>query len=192
MRELGVLIGAMEHGYSPDDFDYIKSQAAVWDREGGPAGRLLIKAARDVMVATGRGQTAPAFHLHFLSKSADWNEHTKEVARDVAEILEIFDPMRKQAFKLPDVVGAGAAAGKGALLGSMALGGGLGSLYWLLSRHANQDSADIEAMQRQVNYYDELGRELEDSMRRKYRYERGNQQPSGAPTQVAPSKGAFA
>jgi len=181
MRELGILIGAMERGYNPADMDYIKAQAEVWDREGGPAGRLLIKAARDVMVATGRGHTAPAFHLHFLSKSADWNEHAKEVALNVAQILEIFDPMRKQAFNLRDVGSAGLAAGKGALLGSMALGGGLGALYWMLSRHANQDTADIEAMQRQVDYYDELGRELEDSMRRKYRYDRGTQQPASAP-----------
>lgn len=174
-----MLIGAMERGYNPEDMDYIEAQAKVWDAEGGPAGRLLIKAARDVLIATGAGHTAPAFHLHFLAKSADWNTHSKEVAADIARVLEIFEPHRKEAF-VKDLTGAGMAGARGALLGSMALGGGLGSLYWLLSRHSNQDNADIEAMQRQVEYYNELSRELQDSMRRKYRYDRGEQQAQPA------------
>jgi len=181
-----MLIGTMERGYNPDAMDYINAQAAVWDAEGGPAGRLLLKAARDVLVATGAGQTAPAFHLHFLSKSADWNTHSKEVAAEVVRVLEIFEPHRKEAF-VRDLTGAVGTGARGALLGSAALGGGLGALYWMMSRHANQDSADIEAMQRQVEYYNELSRELQDSMRRKYRYDRGDQaqNPSGQPALAA-------
>lgn len=175
MRNLGFAIGAMLRGYSPSDANYILGKAAVWDRDGGPAGRLLIKAARDVMIATGRGQTAPAFHLHFLVKSAAWDTHAREVAQHIGQVLSVLKPHEKLAFSIRDAIGAGGLAGRGALLGSAAMGGGLGALYWLLSRHANQDSADIESMQQQVDYYDELGRELEDSMRRKYRYERGEQ-----------------
>ena len=176
MTNLGVVVGMLNRGYSPADFNYIKGQAEVWDAEGGPAGRLMLKAARDVLIATGRGHTAPAFHLNFLCKMGSWDPHTREVAQHVAQLLEVLRPHEKRAFGLRDALSAGGLAGRGALLGSVGLGGGLGALYWLLSRHANQDSADISAMQNQVDYYRELGRELEDSMRRKYRYERGEPQ----------------
>lgn len=186
MRKLGMLIGAIEHGYNPGDMDSITSSAAVWDAEGGPAARLMFKAARDLLVATGRGQSAPAYHLHFLSKSASWDVHAKEVASHVAQVIDVLGPMHKQAFNVRDVAGAGGLMGRGALLGSMMLGGGLGTLYWLLSRHSNQDAADIESMQNQVNYYNELSKELEDSMRRKYRYDRGTQpsRPGANPSAV--------
>lgn len=184
MREIGIFIGATERGYNPEDLDYIKAAAEVWDENGGPAARLLFKAARDLFIATGREHCAPAFHLHFLSKSADWNTHAKEVAQHLVQTMEVLEPMRKQAFSLKDVASAGALAGRGALLGSVGAGAGLGSLYWMLSRHSNQDNADIEAMQKQVQYYRELSKELEDSMRRKYRYDRG-QQPAAGNTAVA-------
>lgn len=179
MRALGIFIGATERGYNPGDLDYIKAAAEVWDKDGGPSARLLFKAARDLFIATGRPHCAPAYHLHFLSKSASWDEHAKEVAQLVVQTMEVLEPMRKQAMSLKDVVGAGTLAGRGALLGSIGAGAGLGSLYWMLSRHSNQDNADIEAMQKQVQYYRELSKELEDSMRRKYRYDRG-QQPAAA------------
>lgn len=175
MKKLGMLIGAVEHGHNPGDLDAISGAVQVWDRDGGPAGRLLTKAARDLLIATGRGHTAPAFHLHFLCKSANWDLHAQEVAQEIAQVLEVCDDLRKEAFSLKDIPAAGGAVGRGALLGSMGLGGGLGALYWLLSRHSNQDDAEVEAMSNQVRYYDNLARELEDSMRRKYRYDRGNQ-----------------
>lgn len=178
-KELGIAIGLTEHGYNPQDLAYIEGSNAVWDREGGPSGRLLIKAAHDLLVATGRGRTAPAWHLHFLTKMSDWDAHSKEVAEHIGQVMEVLEPMRKQAFNVSDAIGAGGTVGRAALLTSLAAGGGLGSLYWLLSRHSNQDSSDIESMQNQVNYYNELSKEVEDSMRRKYRYERNDEQSPG-------------
>lgn len=180
MKKLGMFLGAIERGYNPARLPSMQAAGQVWDTDGGPAGRLLIKAARDLLIAQGRGQSAPAFHLHFLCKSSAWDTHSKEVAAAVAEVLDVCEPMRKEAFGAKDVLGASGALGRGALLGSLGLGGGLGALYWFLSRHSNQDDAETEAMSNQVKYYDELARELEDSMRRKYRYDRGTQSRPGA------------
>lgn len=180
MRNIGIFIGATEHGYNPSAMHFIKAAAERWDAEGGPAARLVFKAARDLLTATGRQYSAPAFHFHFLSKSADWNDHAKEVVTLVAQVVEVMSPMHKQAFNIKDVTSAAGLAGRGALLGSVGLGAGLGSLYWLLSRHSNQDDADIEAMRKQVDYYHSLSKELEDSMRRKYRYDRGDQDQQAA------------
>ena len=193
MNDLGIAIGLTEHGYNPRELDYIKAANEVWDKDGGPAGRLLLKYAHDVLVATGRGRGAPAFHLHFLTKSAAWDYHAKEMAAHVANVLEVLEPMRKQAmmvahpFGVPALVETAGMLGRAGVMGAMGLGGGAGALYWLLSRHANQDTADMEAMKNQTDYYHQLSRELDDSMRRKYRYER-HQQPQ-QPAQSAQDGG---
>ena len=177
MQKLGKYIGFVEMGISPAYENFCEGVSDLWDsEEGAPAARLMIKGARDLLIATGRGQTAPAFHLHFISKSADWNTHCREVADHVASVFKFMDDFTKEGSAVRDLLGGGTFLGRGAMYGAMGLGGGLGALYWLLSRHANQDSADMEAKEHQIKYYNQLSRELEDSMRRKYRYDRGNQQ----------------
>lgn len=174
--KLGKCIGFLEMGAGPRIEGFCTGVSDAWDsEEGGPMARLLVKAARDLLVATGRGQTAPAYHLHLITKTASWHSHCRDVADHVAKVMKATWDFTKQA-SLKDIVGGGTFLGRGALYSAMGLGGGLGALYWLLSRHANQDASDMEAMRHQIKYYNQLSSELEDSMRRKYRYDRGEQQ----------------
>ncbi len=148
MNDFGVMLGCVEMGVPPKGFAFVEGLAeAMTGEKSASAGRVLVKAARDLMCATGYGHTAPSFHLHFVYKSADWNEHCQDVADHVTRTLKVLEPMQKQAFGVGDAMAAGGLAGRGALYGSMGLGSGLGALYWLLSRHANQDDSDIESMQ---------------------------------------------
>jgi hypothetical protein len=176
MREFGILLGCAEMGVMPESFHVVEGIAdAMSGEKSASAGRLIVKAARDVMVATGRGYSAPAFHLYFILKSADWNTHCQEVTNHIVRTLKVLEPMHKQALTIPDALGAAGLAGRGALYSSLGLGGGLGTLYWLLNRHANQDDADVESMKHQIHYYHQLSNELDDSLRRKYHYEHPDQ-----------------
>lgn len=176
MYQLGELAACLEYGYLPADLPFIKGATARWNAEGGPAARLLLKVACDVLQVAGRGRTAPAFHLHGIVKAGMWNAHVREVCDTVGQVLQVMQPRTqvflKQAFvNAKDIIGLGGLGMRTALLGSLAAGGGLGALAWLLNRHSSQDSAEIEAMQHQKDYYSDLARELESSMRRKYRYD---------------------
>ena len=180
MNTFGKYIACVEAGIAPHVLPQMEGAAAVLQGEKmASAGRLIAKAAYDVMQVCGRGNEAPAFHLRFIAKSADWNTHYQEVVDHVVRTLKVLEPLQKQASIVPDVVSGLGLAGRTALYGSLGAGAGLGSLYWLLSRHANQDDSDIEAMNRQVHYYDQLSKELSDSMKRKYHYDR-KQQPAAA------------
>jgi hypothetical protein len=180
MREFGVLLGCAEMGVAPKDFPFVDGLAqALTGEESEKVGRLLVKAARDVMCATGHGKEAPSFHLHFVYKSADWNTHCQEVADHVAQVLTVLHPLEKKASSMAGNLAAGAGLGlKGVGYGALGAGGGLGALYWLLSRHATQDDADSASMQHQIDYYNNLSRELSDSMKRKYQYDQESQPPA--------------
>ena len=176
-HDLGRMFGCLEYGFSPRSIDYIEG-AASRGVDGG-VGRQLFKAAHDIMSITGRGSSAPALHLMMLSKQADWTLHSDEVFRDISRLLLASQPMEKAAFS-----GAASLANTGAkalTTGTLAGGAGLGALYFMLNRHATQDEADSEAMQHQVDYYNHLSRELEDSMRRKYHYDQGSNATRRAP-----------
>lgn len=173
-------MGCAEMGVMPESFHIVEGIASGMDgAKSASAGRLVVKAARDVLVATGRGYSAPSFHLYFVAKSADWNRHCQDVTDHVVRVLKVLEPMQKQAFTVPDAIGAAGLAGRGALYTSLGLGGGLGTLYWLLNRHATQDDSDAESMKHQIHYYHQLSNELDDSLRRKYHYE--HPEPNGQP-----------
>ncbi len=177
MREFGVLLGCAEMGVAPKDFPFVDGLAqALTGEESGKVGRVLVKAARDIMCATGHGNEAPSFHLHFVYKSADWNTHCQDVADHVAQVLTLLKPLEKKASNLVgNLEGAVGLGVKGVGYGALGAGGLLGSLYWLLSRHATQDESDAASMQHQVDYYNNLSRELSDSMKRKYQYDQESQ-----------------
>jgi len=187
MKDFGILLGCAEMGVAPESFSVLEGIAETMDKSSS-AERLLVKAAYDLMVATGREFEAPTYHLRFVAKAAHWSDHCREIAGHVARTLKVLEPMQKQAFSLGDAGGAAMLGLRGLGYGSLGLGAGLGSLYWLLSRHANQDDADIESMKHQVHYYNQLSKELNDSMRRKYRYERGTEQ-SNQPSQSGQGQG---
>ena len=168
-KEFGIMLGCAEHQVAVTSFPFIQGMAKRANSpDNGPAGRALIKAAHDVMVACGYENTAPRMHLLLVAEQPAWNPHCQDVMNHVAGVLQVMAPMEKVAFS--DVMSGIGTAARGVGYGSIGAGAGLGALYWLLSRHVTQDDADIEAKQQQADYYHSLSRELKDSMDRKYRY----------------------
>lgn len=143
--------------------------------DGAAVERLLVKAAHACMFFSDMGHLAPAMHLKLVSDQSHWGPHCEEVATNVSRALSVLEPMHKQAFaEITEGIGAGT---KGLGYASLGAGAGLGSLYWLLSRHANQEAANLEASKKQIEYYHQLSRELNHSMRRKYHYDPASQAP---------------
>jgi len=136
--------------------------------DSAPAKRLLLKSAHDIMVFCGDGHAAPARHLEILSELPGWSRHSEDVYLELVKACALSENLEKQAFA-ETVEGAGSLA-KGLGYAGILGGAGLGSLYWLLSRHATQNEADVEAEKQKLNYYHHLNRELQDSLKRKYRY----------------------
>lgn len=169
-RDFGILMACAEHQVPAEQFPHITGMAVkMASAEAAPAQRLLVKAAHACLVFCKQAHTAPAFHLSLVAEQPVWNDHCREVAQQVSQTLQVLEPMHKQAFaEVSDGIGA---AGRGALYGSVGAGAGVGALYWLLSRHANQEAEDIESKKNQVRYYHNLSRELNDGMRRKYHYD---------------------
>lgn len=167
---LGLLLGAVESGMTPAALSFCHGQNQKLARDTtGKIGRVLVREAHAVMQATKFANSAPSFHLKFVADSKDWTSHHQEVADDVTRVFALLRPMKKKAF-MPDAVAGAGLAARGLAGASLGTGAGLGALYWLLSRHSNQDSADLESMQHQIDYYNDLGKELDHSMRRKHRY----------------------
>lgn len=169
-RNIGTLLGCVEMGIAPSELAICSGLARAWDQNGEPAQRLIVKSAHDLMVVTGHGHTAPAIHLRLVVESPEWSPHSREVAEHVVHTLMANDQLEKMASGVPSVISGGGDILKALGYGSLGVGAGLGGLYYLLSRHANQEEADTEAKKHQVDHYDRLARELNESLRRKYRY----------------------
>jgi hypothetical protein len=172
--ELGVVAACFDHGVDPSRFHVWEAQAKRASAANGAVGRRLLKRAFAVLVLAGRAKSAAAQHLRLAAALPEWNDHCQELTDDVCRVLRALQPFAKQAFA--DTLEGAHAALKGGWYAALGAGAGLGSLYWLLARHANQDDADVEATRNQAYYYQDLGREIEDTLRRKYNYT-GYQKP---------------
>lgn len=157
-------------GVNPSEYTFRKGAAAAHEQNPGAVGRAILKTAHEIMCFTGRGATAAAFHLDLITKSADWHPQFQETADTVIRALIATKAFQKQAFHAGDLTAAVGSLAKGVGYGSLGAGAGAGSLYWLLSRHAKQDDADIAAKQQQLDYYNQLSSEIQDAMNRKYQY----------------------
>jgi hypothetical protein len=147
-NSFGILMACAEAGVSPQSYETVAGMTKCASADWAPAGRLVIKAAKDAMEATGYGRTAPCIHLRLLCKeAADWSTHHDDVFLHVIRTVKVLEPLCKQAFS--DVMSGLGTAGRLGMYLPAGVGAGLGSLYWLLSRHANQDSADTESMAHQ-------------------------------------------
>jgi len=138
--------------------------------DGEPVRRMVLKAAADCMHAFGAPGHPATWHAHFAAKSAVWTQHHAGLYDTVVRTCRLHDGLHKQAFA--DAAAAAGLAGKGIGYGALLGGAGLGSLYWLLSRHASQDAAEVEAMKQQEEYYRRLGHQLQGSLANEYRYDR--------------------
>lgn len=167
--QFGIQLECISRGIDPSDFHKYAAVAEVMaSKEAAPAKRLLLKAAHDLMVLCGDGTKAAAFHLQQVIELPGWSTHADDVYNTVVQACAANDCLEKHAFN-DTVEGLGHVA-KGLGYAGVLGGAGMGSLYWLLSRHATQDEKDNEARKQQLNYYNQLNRELQDSLARKYRY----------------------
>ena len=169
IEKLGAFTACIEAGISPDfapqaegAFEKLSSE------EAAPIGRLLLQGAIAAMDVSGFGATLPALHLKLAAFDPVWTEHSQDLADHVSTVLEILEPMEKKAFG--DVT-EGLGLGVRTLgYGAVGAGGALGSLLWLLNRHAQEENADQESTKKQINYYHNLSKELHESLQRKYGY----------------------
>lgn len=167
-QSVGIELACANLGVKPGEYQFRKGAASVQDE--GVIGRSIAKIANEVMCFCGRGWTAPARHLEMISKSAAWFPQHQEAVNTVLRALIATQAFQKQAVHVADIIGGTGSLAKGIGYGAAIGGSGLGSLYWLLSRHSRQDDADIDAMTREKDYYTQLSGEIEDAMKRKYNY----------------------
>lgn len=159
----------MSHGRSPGELTKIAAVAhRMASPDAVPAKRLVVKSAHDVMCFCGDEFSAPAQHLKMIHELPGWSAHAEDVYGTVVKSCAVAECLEKHAF-------ADAAEGIGSLAKGVGytgvLGGaGLGALYWMLSRHASQGTADVESKKHQLAYYNQLNHELQESMRNKYPY----------------------
>jgi len=170
-----------ERDVRPDTFSTLSGIAKEAAANPGPTGRLIAKAAAEVLTECGRGNTAPAIHLALISKQANWVPQFQDAVNIVLDCIKMLEPMQKSAFNLGDALGAGESLVKGVGYGTLGAGVGAGTLWWLLSRHALQSDVKERAIQGKIDYYNQLSSEIEDQLRRRYGYADSAQQPSAPP-----------
>ena len=167
--QLGADMALMANGRHPGDLHKIAAVAhRMASPDAAPAKRLVIKSAHDVMTICGGEFTAPAQHLKILHDLPGWSTHAQDVYETVVKSCALAETLEKRAFA-DTVEGVGSLA-KGIGYAGIAGGAGLGALYWMLARHANQGDADVESKKHQLAYYNRLNAELKDSLQRKYQY----------------------
>lgn len=166
-----------------DDLNASRGLLEKLAADGEPVQRLVLKAAADCMRRFGMVGHPATWHAHLAAKSATWTPHHTGVYDTVVRTCRLFDGFRKQAFT--DAASALGLAGKGVGYGALLGGAGLGSLYWLLSRHSSQDAAEVEAMKQQEEYYRRLGHQLQSSMDNEYRYDREHETRKRRPRQTS-------
>lgn len=170
MRQFGELLACVANGFHPSALNERRGMAQKVASSDVP-GRLLLRMATRCMELCGSDRGAPYFHLKKVASRPEWDAHSREVFRLVASAIQNTDSQTKQASMVPSLLGLGARVG---VYGAGIAGGLGGYLYWLANRDSREGTAEMEAMKQQIAYYDELNRELNESLRRKYRYEPGS------------------
>lgn len=179
-RELGITVGLLESGTPPNLLPELSGFAKQAAASQETWGRPILRLAARLLGSSRFSKSAACFHLHLLNEQP-WSSHSEDVLAQVVDASRAMSQMAKQAAALGDALnmggkwmGPGAAglglAGKGLIYGGLGAGAGLGSLWWLLNRHASEDDAENESKQHQVDYYNRLAAEIEESMRRKNAY----------------------
>lgn len=161
-RDFGVLIGAAMIGVDAVTVKKAAHQQRVMDSpEAAPFNRELCKIAAAAFEADGASTSAPAILFQNLAKVEKWypefNRFTDCVKRAMA----------KQAMFLPAAIATDSSIGgpTRSLLALGALGGlGVGSLGFLLSRHASQSSAENAALLEKVKAFKQLRQDIEEDM----------------------------
>lgn len=180
IRDLGFAVGLLENQMPLSRRDELVGFAKVAAAHQDQWGRPILRVAANLLANTGHAKSAAYFHLKLLNEQP-WSKHASTVLEQVVDAIRATTQETKRASVLGEMLtlggnfaGPGAAglglAGKSLLYGGVGAGAGLGSLYWLLNRHASEDDAENETKQHQVDYYQRLAREVEETMRRNNDY----------------------
>ena len=162
--EFGAILAASRRDISREELQFRKGAAAVMDSpEAAPFHRELCKIATAAYSTAGEPAHPHAILFRNLSQAEDW----------YPEYRRFTDPIRRGLAKnatslLPAVAALHDKAGGGimkTLTAGGALGGAaLGSLAFLLTRNAQQSSAENTALLEKVKAYKQLKRDIEEDM----------------------------
>jgi hypothetical protein len=167
--DMGAALTAARYGLTHDELLYKRAQAQVMDSEEAvPFRRELCKIAYVAFETAGDPHCAEAILFSNLAKEAEWypafNRFTDSVLRSLAK-----QTLAKEAtMLLPAIAAVHDKAGGGVLktlAATGALGGAaLGSLAFLLSRNAQQSSAENAILLEKVKAYKQLKRDIQEDM----------------------------
>lgn len=150
-------------GIGSDELTRRRAGAAVMDGpEGAPFKREICKIAAAAFEASGDKGNPKAILFSRLAGEDEWHAAYDRFTDPVLRALG------KQAGILPafamasDKLGAGTV--KNLVAGGVLGGGALGSLAFLLSRNAQQSSAENAMLMEKIRAYKELKRDIEEDM----------------------------
>ena len=162
--EMGAALTAARHGLTRDELLQKRARAEVMDSaEAGPFHQELCKIARAAFEADGDTTSAESILFDRLSRVEAWdpafNRFTAPVLRSLSKQATVLLPA---VAALHDKAGGGVMK---TLTAGGALGGAaLGSLAFLLSRNAQQSSAENAALLEKVKAYKRLKRDITEDM----------------------------
>jgi hypothetical protein len=160
--QFGARVGAAMLGIDHSGLNHmLGSEKVMASAEAAPFNRELCKIAAAALAVDGDNHTPAAILFNNLSQVEEWHPGYNRFSDCVKRA------MAKQAM-LPAVVAANELGGKGLLKTLVATGviggAGIGSLGFLLSRHANQTSAENAGLLEKVRAYRQLKRDIEEDM----------------------------
>jgi len=180
-KHLGIAIGCSQYDISAEDLPYISGIVKQSSSDDSQT-KLLAKSVASFLDTFNGAGTAPANHLHMISKQASLTPELKETVHDAVLFI-------KQASDTPLIKSAGLKEGIGklfnmlsagsnsaqtlfttALLLSAAGGVGAGGLKWVADRQMTQDEDETEKLDAQIDYYNHIADKLDSKMRKKYNY----------------------
>lgn len=133
--------------------------------EGVPFERQLCKLAAELFEQAGDANSPACILFRRLEKVAEWNPAYNRFTDHVRRALA----MRKEAMTLLPAAAALHDSTGGGMLKTLTAGGALGgaalgSLAFLLSRNAEQSSAENAALMEKIRAYRQLKRDIEEDM----------------------------
>jgi hypothetical protein len=167
--EMGAALTAARYGLGRDDLMRKRAHAAVMDSaEAVPFRRELCKIAYVAFETAGEPTCAEAILFGNLAKAAEWYPAYNRFTDSVLRALAKQELTKDAAMLLPAVAAIHDKAGGGfmkTLAAGGALGGAaLGSLAFLLSRNAQQSSAENAILLEKVKAYKKLKRDIQEDM----------------------------
>ena len=166
---LGAAIAASQHGLTRDELLQKQARAKVMaSEEAAPFHRELCKIAYVAFETAGEPHCPEAILFGNLAKEANWNTSYNRFTDCVLRALAKQNMEKKGAMLLPAVAALHDKAGGGVmktLTAGGALGGAaLGSLAFLLSRNAQQSSAENQILLEKIKAYKQLKRDIQEDM----------------------------